>query len=202
MSDEIEMPNEVLERHEHTEGEKAHEHGKKHEHAGKITLLILILAMMAAVAGKISAETEIRYLTAEIELSDTWAQYQGKSDRQAIAQSFAKMAAVLPNAADPAVKALVADLNSTAARMDMDDKGEGKQQLVAKAKTLETERNRLGERMEGFSISVVLLAICIGLGSASMLTRSKKSSLTLACIAGITGLAAALYGLMIGLSLI
>ncbi len=68
MSDEIEMPNEVLERHEHAEhtahpGEHGVEHGGK-VHTGRVTLLILTLAMIAAIAGKVSAETEIRYLTA------------------------------------------------------------------------------------------------------------------------------------------
>jgi hypothetical protein len=192
MSDEIEMPDEVLERHEHAE--------HRHEHAGKITLLILILAMTAAVAGKISAETEIRYLTSEIELSDTWAQYQGKSDRQAIAQGFAKLAAALPTANDPKMQMTIAEFNATATHLDADDKGEGKQQLAEKAKDLQAQRDRLAQRMEGFSLSVVLLAICIGLGSASMLSRSKRASLTLACIAGVVGAGAAFYGLLVGLS--
>ena len=168
MSDEIEMPNEALERHEH-----AGEHAAHESHGGRITLLILVLAMCAAVAGKISAENEIKYLTNEIELSDTWAQYQGKSDRQAIARGLATIASVLPNAADPAVQKVISDFRSSADRMEKDDQGEGKAQLADKAKHLQAARDDAARKMEGFSITVVLLAIAIGLGSASMLSRQQ-----------------------------
>jgi hypothetical protein len=198
MSDEIEMPNEALERHE-----AAHEHAEAHEahasHGGKITLLILVLAMAAAIAGKISSENEMRYLTYEIELSDTWSQYQGKSDRQAIAQGFASLAAVLPNAADPKVAQLIADMKATADRLNADDKGEGKTQLADKAKKLADERDEAAGKMEGFSITVVLLAIAIGLGSASMLSRQKLPKVALSLISAVAGFGAAIYGVLVGL---
>jgi hypothetical protein len=197
MSDEIEMPNEAIERHEQVE---EHQHGTSH--GGRITLLILLLAMAAAIAGKISAENEMRYLTYEIELSDTWAQYQGKSDRQAIAQGLANLASVLPNAGDPAVQKLIGDMHATAARLDADDKGEGKSQLAAKAKILQANRDSAANEMEGFSLTVVLLAIAIGLGSASMLSRQPFPRRVLAIISAISGVGAALYGIAVAIALV
>jgi hypothetical protein len=198
MSDETELPNEVMERHETVVGgeEHAHEHVN---HGGKITLLILVLAMAAAIAGKISAENEMRYLTYEIELSDTWAQYQGKSDRQAIAQGFANLAAVLPNADDPKVAKLIADMTATANRLNVDDKGEGKSQLADKAKKLAAERDEAAGKMEGFSMTVVMLAIAIGLGSASMLSRQALPKVALSLISAVAGVGAAIYGLLVGI---
>jgi hypothetical protein len=190
MIDEIEMPNEALERHEQAH-EQAHEHAG---HGGRITLLILVLAMAAAIAGKISAENEMRYLTYEIELSDTWAQYQGKSDRQAIAQGLANLASVLPNAGEPGVQKLIADMHANADRLDADDKGEGKSQLAAKAKQLQANRDNAADKMEGYSLTVVLLAIAIGLGSASMLSHQELPRRVLTAISAISGLGAAIYG--------
>ncbi len=109
------------------------------------------------------------------------------------------MASVLPNSADPATQAVIENFKSTAERLDLDDKGEGKQQLAAKAVGLQATRDLLAQRMEGFSVAVVLLAISIGLGSASMLTRSRSSSIILASVAGVAGVGAALYGLLVGL---
>ncbi len=197
MSDEIEMPNETLERHE-----QAHEAQEHTHHGGRITLLILILAMAAAIAGKISAENEMRYLTFEIELSDTWAQYQGKADRQAIAQGFASLAAVLPNAADPAIQTLIRQMQAKAADLDSNDKGDRKSQLLDKAKTLQADRDRAANKMEGYSLTVVLLAISIGLGSASMLSRQSLPRRVLAVISAVAGIGAALYGLAVGSGLV
>ena len=194
MSDEIEMPNEALERHE-----QAHEH---ENHGGRITLLILLLAMAAAIAGKISGENEMRYLTYEIELSDTWAQYQGKADREAIAQGFANLESVLPNAGDPAVAKLVSDMKATAAHLESDDKGGGKAQLAEKAKALTADRDLAAGKMEGYSLTVVLLAISIGLGSASMLSRQALPRRVLALISAVAGIGAAFYGLAVGTGLI
>ncbi len=192
MPDEIEMPHEALERHEHAE------HGEEHKSkGGKITLLILVLAMSAAVAGKVASETEVKYLKYEIERSDTWAQYQGKSDRAAMAMDLAKLAAVMPNAADPAVQKAINDFTATAARLDSDPNGEGKQQLAEKAKELERRRDEEARRMEGFSVTVVLMAIAIGLGSASMLSRADLPRKVLAGVSALAGAGAAAYGLIV-----
>ena len=55
MSDEIEMPNEVLERHEHAtehQGHPAAAAPHKDRHAGRMTLIVILLAMAAAISGK------------------------------------------------------------------------------------------------------------------------------------------------------
>ena len=203
MPDEIEMPNEALERHE-----QLHEgaHGEGHEghgnlHGAKITFLILLLAMAAAIGGKISSENEIHYLTYEIDSTDTWAQYQGKADREAMALGFARLAGLLPNAGDPAVQAAIADWKGQAAKLESDPDNAGKKELAVRGKELSDKRDIAASRMEGFSLVVVLLALAIGLGSASMLSKTARPRVVLAAVSGVTGIGATIFLLLIALGI-
>jgi hypothetical protein len=202
MSDEVEMPNEAIERHghaaEHGGHDAAHARGGKDPHAGRMTLVIILLAMGAAIAGKVSSEAELRYLTHDIEQSDIWSQYQGQSSRQAMAEDFARLAAVLPNASDPAVQQSIAWFRTSAAHMASDAQaGNGKEQLAEKARHASELREAAARRLEGFEMVVSVLAIAIGLGSASLLARGRRPRLALGGVSMAAGAAAAVYGILV-----
>ena len=193
MSDEVELPNEALERHEH-----ALEHGAAHgkdRHATVMTLTIILLAMAGAVAGKLSAGSEIHYLSHHIERSDAWAEYQAKSTRQSMYEGLAELAATMPNASDPATAKAIADFKSRAAHMASDDSGSGKAQLALKAAHEEELRNRASERLEAFELVVGVIAVAIGLASASLLTPARTPRTILGGLGIAAGAAAAAYGL-------
>jgi hypothetical protein len=197
MSDEVEMPNEVLERHE-----QALEHGHaagpraKDPHAARMTLVIILLAMSAAIAGKVSSSAEIRYLRHHIERSDAWAEYQAKSTRQSMYEAMAEMASVLPNASTPEVAKTVDDFKARAAHMASSEAdGSGKKQLAERAKHEEELRDQAGSRLEDFELVVSVIAIAIGLGSASLLTPAGRPRLVLGAMSMAAGASAALYGI-------
>ncbi len=202
MSDEIELPNEVMERHEkavEAHGESAHAgHAPRDPHVTRMTLVIIVLAMAGAIAGKVSSKAEVDYLRHHIERSDIWDEYQAKATRQALAEDFARLAAALPTAAEPATQAAIAAFKATAARMASDPQaGNGRAQLFEQAKREEVLRDAAGERLESFELVVSILAIAIGLGSASLLARARSQRLVLGGISIAAGLAAMVYGVLV-----
>lgn len=201
MSEEIEIPNEALERHEtakHVSAGGRHGSGQHSEsHARWTTMLVIVLAMAAAIASKVSTRAEIDYLTYHIEASDIWAQYQGKSDRGFMAQSLADYARAQPTASDPRVQAMITQLESSAARLDFDDDGhDGRKQLADKARRVEELREHAAGRLEGFEMVVSILAISIALGSASMVAKSRMTRNLLGGVSALAGLGATLYGVV------
>jgi hypothetical protein len=195
VSDEVELPNEAMERHE--KALEAREHARD-PHIGRMTLVIILLAMAAAIAGKVSSSAEVDYLRHHIERSDIWNEYQGKATRQAVAEGFAALAATMPNAADPAVQQAIAGFKATAARMASDPKaGNGRAQLAEQAKREEALRDAAAKRLESFELVVSILAIAIGLGSASLLARGQASRRLLGGISMAAGAVATIYGLLV-----
>jgi hypothetical protein len=198
MGDDVEMPNEAVERHEQAHGHAGHGHAERDPHVARMTLLIIMLATAAAIAGKVSTEAELGYLTHHIAQSDIYSEYQGKSDRETVSAGLAKLASLLPNASDPAAQQAIAEFRATAAHMASDEHaGNGKAQLAAKAAKEAVLRDAAAVRLEGFEYVVSVLAIAIGIGSASLLAGGRLPRMVLGGVSAAAGVAAAAYGVLV-----
>ena len=103
----------------------------------------------------------------------------------------------MPNAADPAVQKAIEAFKASAAHMASDEHGAGKKQLAEKAAHIKEMRDTAMERLEGFELVVSVLAIAIGLGSASLLARGTLPRMALGGVSAVSGLAASIYGLFV-----
>jgi len=124
-----------------------------------ITVLAALLAINTYIAGNNSSKV----LNNTIKANDTWAFYQAKSIKQTLAE-MAKDDAEYKKQYDKVVK-----LQAKIDRYESDpEKGEGKKELMAKARALEAERDEIRKRSpwltfagSAFQIAIVLLTASI-----------------------------------------
>lgn len=192
MSDDLERAQEGME-HAH---EAAETHGDGS--ARKIAILISVLAAALALAEMQEKGAQNAYMTRHIEVSDDYAFYQAKTVRANLYTTQADLLASLPNAADPAIKARIDADRATAARLEDDEKTQGRKQLLAQAEAHKEQREAQFHRYELFEIVVGALQIAIVLASVSVVTRVRP----LAFGAGLIGAGAIVAGVLISLSAI
>jgi hypothetical protein len=141
---------------------------------GIVAMLLAITALGGSNATKIMTNSNIQ-------ASDTFGFYQAKYARQT---SYRLAADVLEAqlAANPAMpdkaKAQIEDRikawRSTADRYESDpEKGDGKQELLAIAKSLEAKRDRAAAQDPNFDYAEALFQITIVLGSVSIVAASR-----------------------------
>lgn len=188
---ELEMAQEGLEHATHEHG-----HGGA-PHAKRAAVVIAALAAALAVCETAAKDAQTSFLTHHIEASDTWTQYQAKSGRLATLSATANVLASLPNAGADVAKRL-ADGAATAARLRSEPGGDGMQQLSDKAHGLEHLRDHDGHRHHGLEIASAGLQLAIVLVSVSVVTGLRS----LMRGGGLLGAAAAVYGLLAGVSLL
>jgi len=124
-----------------------------------ITVLAALLAINTYIAGNNSSKV----LNNTIKANDTWAFYQAKSIKQTLAE-MARDDAEYKKQFDKATK-----LQAKIDRYESDpEKGEGKKELMAKARALEAERDEIRKRSpwltfagSAFQIAIVLLTASI-----------------------------------------
>jgi hypothetical protein len=124
-----------------------------------ITVLAALLAINTYIAGNNSSKV----LNNTIKANDTWAFYQAKSIKQTLAE-MAKDDAEYRKETEKAAK-----LQAKIDRYESDpEKGEGKKELMAKARALEAERDEIRKRGpwltfagSSFQIAIVLLTASI-----------------------------------------
>ena len=126
--------------------------------------VITVLAALLAVNTLLSGANSSKILNNTIEANNTWAFYQAKS----IKQTLAEMA--LDDAKDPkkveTLKAKIARYESEPAT------GEGKKELMAKARNLEIERADARQRSPYYTYAGSIFQISIVLLTASILAVS------------------------------
>lgn len=141
-----------------------------------VALLIAILALMLAFAEMGVKYGEREAVAHNLEASNLWAFFQAKTVRRTTVQvASEQMETQLPLATDPAVKAAmekrIADWKTTADRYESEPStGEGRQQLVERAKRAEEKRDHERARNELFEIASALVQIGIVLASAMIIT--------------------------------
>ncbi|HTW29986.1 MAG TPA: DUF4337 family protein [Acetobacteraceae bacterium] len=164
MSGDVELAHEGIEHAHH-----AHEAGDRAARA--IAVLVAILAALLAITEMVEKSAESEYLAHHITLSDDWNFEQAKHIRSTVYAAAADLLASLPNAADPAIQARIAAARNTAARLEDDPRGQGRQQLIALARHQTELRDAALHRYHHLELCVSLLQIAIVLASVSVITR-------------------------------
>jgi hypothetical protein len=144
-----------------------------------ITVLAALLAINTYIAGNNSSKV----LNNTIKANDTWSFYQAKSIKQTLAE-MAKEDAEYRKEPEKAAK-----LQAKIDRYESDpEKGEGKKELMAKARALEAERDEIRKKSPWLTFAGSAFQIAIVLLSASILAVSMSlfwGSIVVGTIAGI-----------------
>jgi hypothetical protein len=149
----------------------------------KLTGIYLgVVAMLLAITALGGSNATKTMLNANIQASDTYGFYQARNIRQtgyqlAADQLEAQLAAQpdMPDAAKTKIEAAIKRFRARVERYESDPStGEGKQELLAKAKEWENKRDRAAERDPNFDFAEALFQIAIVLGSVSIVAASRS----------------------------
>ena len=134
---------------------------------GRGAITISIYALLLAICTLLGNSNSGRVLTNTLIASDTWSFYQAKSIKQTLAEMAAEDAEIRGD------KAAEARYKVKAARYESDiESGEGKKELMAKAKAFEADRTDAKAKSPYFSTASAALQIAIVLSSTAILAVS------------------------------
>jgi hypothetical protein len=190
--------------------EKA-EHQADDRFRNRAALLIACLAAVLAIGGLGGGNATDDMIGSNIKASDAWAFYQAKNVRQTMyeltaAELEASLAAgTVASAARPSAEARLEDYKATIARYDSEPdeaapndptKGEGKKELMARAKSFEAAFDEAARRDDAFDLAEVLLQLALVLGSVAILAINRWV-LAISAMLGIAGSALTLNGFLL-----
>jgi hypothetical protein len=141
------------------------------DHGGNkgVAMLISVLALVLALAETLGKSSQTSALSANIEASNLWAFFQAKTIRQTTLRTAAEQLDALV-ATEPAKKQS-AKWRETAQRYQNEpETGEGRDQLVARAKAAEKKRDHSLAAYHHYELSSAAVQIAIVLASASIIT--------------------------------
>ena len=155
-----------------------------------------IVAMLLAITSLGGSNATKVMLNANIQASDVYGFYQSKNIRQTIYQITAEelegqllAQPGMPDDAKSKIEKAVQRYRSRAERYESDPAtGEGKTELLAKAKEWEAKRDQAAERDPNFDFAEALFQIAIVLGSVSIVAASRS----LVRLSGVLAVAATL----------
>lgn len=156
-------------------GHGGHDHGEGNK---KIGLMIALLALILSFAEIGNKQSENESIAKNIEAANLWSFYQAKTIRRTAIQTAAEeMSVNAALATDPAAKAAlegqVKKWRDTATRYETEpETGEGRKELMARAKKAEERRDFTKQRAEVFEIASALLQIAIVLASTAIITSA------------------------------
>jgi hypothetical protein len=156
------------------------EHAEHAEHASssnkRIALLIAVIALFLALSETLGKGAQTDALSQNIEASNLWAFFQAKTIRMTTVRTAAEgLQTQLEKEADAAFKP-IADKRidfwqKTAQRYDDEpDTGEGRKQLVVRAKKAEEKRDTSLAKYHHFEVASAAFQIGIVLASATIIT--------------------------------
>ena len=182
-----------LQHHEHAEHALEHDGGHGNRRAA---LLVAILAACLAISEQGSKHAEIRVSENAIAATDAWAQYQGKSIRQALAHDLAALGATLalpPGEAAPAARSTVLQgLAQEQAHYERDP-GDGKQAIAQRAHGFEQAREDALARTHSYDNAAAAFELGIVLATVSVIATSEMLLAASLCLGGV-GLVLTLLG--------
>jgi hypothetical protein len=156
------------------------EHAEHAEHASgsnkKIALLIAIIALCLALSETLGKGAQTEAISKNVEAANFWAFFQAKSIRRTQVQTAIEQTKILSDtSADEALKAAAAKQietwQKTAARYRSEpETGEGSEQLAARAKHAEHDRDLAAARYHHFELASAAFQIGIVLASATIIT--------------------------------
>jgi hypothetical protein len=155
-----------------------------------------IVAMLLAITSLGGSNATKTMLSANIQASDIYGYYQSKYIRQtarrlAADQLAAQLAAApaMPDAAKARIEDTIKRWRAVVERYESDpNTGQGKKELLSKAREFEMRRDRAAERDPNFDFAEALFQIAIVLGSVSIVAVSRP----LLHLSGILAVAATL----------
>jgi plasmid stabilization system protein ParE len=167
----------------------AHGHAPT-EHGGskEIALLIAVLALVLAFAETLGKSAQTAALAYNIEASNLWAFFQAKTIRQTVLRTAAEQTETL-SATDQSKKQIT-KWRETAQRYQSEpDTGEGRDQLMARAKEAEKKREHAMAAYHHYELASAAVQIAIVLASAAIIT----AVVALAWIGGALGVLGVLF---------
>ena len=158
---------------------------------GRTALLISVLAALLALASAGADTANQNIINANIQASNLWAFYQAKNMRQAMIALAAddleaelRLRPGMDAALEADLRNVVEKRRATAARYESEPdetdpqnplKGDGKQQLMVRARHWEEQGAVSRAKAKAFGISAVLLQIGVVLGSVAILANNRLS---------------------------
>ena len=156
------------------------EHAEYAEHASdsnkKIALLIAVIALCLALSETLGKGAQTESISKNVEASNLWAFFQAKSIRRTNVQTAAETGKLILGVASDetnkaAVQKQIEDWQKTAARYRSEpETGEGTEQLAARSKHAEHERDDATAKYHHFEIASAAFQIGIVLASATIIT--------------------------------
>lgn len=158
-----------------------------------IALMIATLALVLAFSETLGKAAQTSALSYNIEASNLWNFYQAKTMRMTTLRTAAE-AALMQGAATPdPVRAQAEAWRKTAARYDSEpDTGEGRKELMTRAKDAEAKRDRSMAAYHQFEVASGAVQIAIVLASATIITSMNA----LAWVAGALGVLGVVFSLI------
>jgi hypothetical protein len=153
------------------------EHAEHAAHSNKtIALLIAVIALFLAFSETLGKSAQTAAISHNVEAANLWAFFQAKTIRMTTVQTAADTRKLdLAAATDPAVRDAIAKQidawTKTAARYnDEPETGEGRKQLVERAKEAEHKRDLAMARYHHYEVASAAFQIGIVLASATIIT--------------------------------
>jgi hypothetical protein len=180
----------------HGEAHEA-EHAQSDANFRKFTGIYLgIVAMLLAITALGGTHATKTIVNSNIQASDTYGFYQARNIRQTAYQIAADQLETdllaqpaMPEAARTRIEGMVRRFRERVDRYESDPAtGEGKMELLAKAKEFEDKRDAAAERDPNFDFAEALFQIAIVLGSVSIVAVSRP----LVKLSGLLAIAGAL----------
>lgn len=153
-----------------------HEHGIIEGENKKVAILISVLALFLAITETLGKSAQTDALKYNVEASNTWAFFQAKTMRKTTMETAAEQMAIDAELAkDANVKQLldkrIEAWRARAARYESEpETGEGRKELMAKARLLEEKTDRALARYHNFEYGSAAFQIAIVLASAYIIT--------------------------------
>ena len=141
-----------------------------------------IVAMLLAITALGGSNATKTMLAANIQASDVYGYYQAKNIRQTVYQLSADQLQAellsqpgMPEEARTKIDGMVQRFRERVDRYESDPAtGEGKKELLVKAKEFEAKRDHAAERDPNFDFAEALFQIAIVLGSVSIVAASRS----------------------------
>src|SRR3954468_23958285 len=156
----------------------AHGHGNIEGEGNnkRIALLISVLALFLALVETMAQRAQTNELSYNIEASNLWSFFQAKTIRQTVVRTAGEMAdldrapKVDPEATDAVAKRTDAWAKTVARWESEPETGEGRKELVARAKAAEEKRDTARAKYHHYEVSSAAFQIAIVLASAAVIT--------------------------------
>jgi Domain of unknown function (DUF4337) len=157
-----------------TEAQEGIEDEIKDGRTRRLALLIAALAALLALVSMQDDNTAQDAIRSNIEASDLWAFFQAKTMRQFVIERDSEMLKIERDGANPEKQAAIDDMLKSwaekSAKYDSDPgSGEGRKELLARAKAAEADRDEAFAANNHFGYASATLQLAIVLASASII---------------------------------